>query len=283
MYRIYWILIVSLFVVSAANAKNKVTLMVLYDLSHSMTDHYPKMQALVPMIEKAMQSSRCEYQVSVSNINYYDEYPYNNLMPFKRSGEPGFITQDHGAQGIEWIKERLLYPFLVTANNSQADGSSGAIVGGSEQTYTSIVKSLRANQAHLIDQHVVGTLLLTDAAPGFEEYHPGVAKNKINEILGGVPYVSGTIHYPYAENMMDAHPAEVCVPDFPMGTTVPPIGSNNLTINTSAWKYRDIEALYKFADATYGYQWNICDKSYDDNLRRFLNEVLSVAGCLLIM
>ena len=272
----------SLLSFNAFSAPTKVTLMVLYDLSDSMEDHYPKMAALAPLVREAMENSRCEFKVSVGNIHYNDEGVLNDYHPF---GSPGFVTSEMGVdKAVDLISYRLQYPHLISKNYVKADGSVGFPIGSEEETYSSIVRTVRTNIAQLSDQDVVGTLMLTDAAPGFETLTPSEALNQIKGLLGSnTMYIPGMISYPYENGMNDIHPAQACKPDWPPGTAHPPFGASNLRMGTSAWMSSDLDAINNFVKQAYGYQWDICDQSYDESLREYLQTVLVASGCLLLM
>lgn len=256
--------------------RKKATILVLIDLSSSMPRHRKKLTQLAPIVKEAMERSQCDIKVGVGGIHYND----NKKVSMKPWGKPAWITKDM-ENGSKVIADRIEFPYETIFNRQLSEEDEDRLPNGnSERTYSSIVKSIEANLAELKGQAVVGTLLVTDAAPGYELFTPIDAKSKIKSLLSDTPYVSGVIGPQLWEGMKipslnNDQERLHCQTDF-HGTQTP-----GAFVNKSSWTTQDIESLNEFVKETRGWKWDVCEPTYDRSLQEFLQMILDAAGCQL--
>lgn len=254
--------------------KDTASLLVLIDLSSSMSKHRAKLVQLAPLVEEAMKKSSCKIQVGVGNIEYVKPRHANNLKPW---GRPAWVTKDT-PDGPDKIYQRISDPEGVVYPDGDED-RYGLASSGSEITYSSLVDSIKKNIDAFKTSSVVGTILLTDAAPSFEKYTPEQAARMIHDLLGSkTSYISAVIGPELSKGMMVPDQSLFqCVPDF-NGTQLTP-GS---LLSTSNWETKDIEAINKFTKSVRGSQWDICQPNYDRELQQLIYQILIAGGCLAI-
>ncbi|MEM7645887.1 MAG: hypothetical protein AAF203_03155 [Pseudomonadota bacterium] len=253
------------------------SILILMDLSGSMNRHQQKLQAIAPIIEKAMENSRCSYQVGVANIAYEDRK--TDLTPF---GTPAWITDDM-EEGPKEIASRISNPIRAIYGEEEWDDEDSGVggppdlpSGTKEKTYSSLVSSLEHNFHKIKDSDVIGTLLLTDAVPAFETWTPEVAEQKIHSLTGSTPYISAVIGPDLSTGFVMPEP-QACSPDFQNSQ----LAGNPL--NMEGWLTRDVYAIDQFTKNVYGSQWNICKNDYDEQLRQFIESILAAGECLLVV
>ncbi|MCJ8277825.1 MAG: hypothetical protein HRT44_01515 [Bdellovibrionales bacterium] len=257
--------------------RKKAAILVMLDLSPSMAYHRAKLTQLAPLVKEAMENSRCDFKVAVAGI-HYDDNKRVSMLPW---GEPAWVHKDT-PEGSEKINERISSPFDVIFGREIEETEEALPNGGSERTYSSIIYSLRANINELIDMDVVSTLVLSDAAPGYEDRTPQDAVDTIKGLLGETPYVSGFISANLRNGMVmparfNVNGNRMCYPDFP-GNPAP-----GEVIDTSGWMSPDLESIRNFNRAAGGWQWDVCEPDYDMTLREFLKMIMDAAQCQVIV
>lgn len=267
---------------AAETPKNKVGLMILLDMSSSTRNHRRKFKNLAPLIKKAMENSQCDFKIGVGNIAYND-LNKNDLTPW---GEPAFVTMETPhAENLIW--QRISDPESVLFPNGTISGDDETPRGSAERTYSSMVEAVEQNKAALEDTTSLGMILVTDAAPAYEIYTPREALQKIRQTLGNRPFIPAMIRPQLSHHMMmevwdfntpaSESQKSICRLDIP-GSQVP--GNK---INTNDWVSKDIEAMDVFIQEAWGEKWNVCDENYDKSLEDYLQLVLTLSECQLMM
>lgn len=250
----------------ASPGSPKATLMVLLDLSTSMDVHRTKLASLAPILRDTLKENSCQFEVIIGNIAYKGHDA--NLFYLKALGDPAVINESTPG-GPDIVYNRIMDPVGTAANPAKVMKR-----GGLERTYSSIAMSIKANQKLLKESDVVGTLLLTDAAPGFEKYLPDEAYQEISKTLGyGTLFYSGIIA-PTLNNEMTIPTSHLTCPiDF---STRQSVGS---PIDPYGFFTPDMNAINEFSQIVGGLQWDVCEPNYDLRLRTFINTILSIAEC----
>ena len=258
---------VSLTTLASPNTESpNATLMILLDLSTSMDIHRSKLTALAPILKESLEDNACRFNVMVGNIAYKGHDA--NLFYLKPIGDPAVVTEST-PDGPEIIYNRILDPIGSAVNPAKVMRR-----GGLERTYSSIAMSIQANKKILQDSDVVGALLLTDAAPGFEKYTPEDAYGSIMESLGPkTAFYSGIIS-PHLTNGMTVPESHLnCPIDFSTKQTV------GQPIDHLGFVTHNMSAINEFSNWVGGLQWEICEPDYNQRLRVFINTILAIAGC----
>ncbi len=251
--------------------RGQASLLVLLDLSGSMARHRVKLAEIGNIVRTTMEAATCDIQVAVGNIGYEGVGQADHFTPWAEpGGDPWLSMVDPGAPQL--IQQRIGFPH-ETVFPTLSDGGDPLSLpsGGKEITYSSVVESLRHNRDQIVDSEVVGTVLFTDAAPGYELYSPEDAASQIRSILGGTPFATANIVHNF-------HPAMTidrgCTPDF-KSVKIP----GNIW-ETSRWNSPHLTAISEFNDIFYGQQIDVCASSYVQRLQRFLYELLVMGNCL---
>ncbi len=262
--------------------KDVASLLVLIDLSPSMDSHRMKMTKLAPLVEAAMERSRCEFQVAVGSILYKD-FSFSTLTPWAEPGGPAWVTQET-PDGPQKIHDRIAFPHDTVHPTHDGDQHKGIPQSGDELTYSSLVESLQTNWDRLQDSQVIGTILLSDSVPAYETYTPQQAVDQIKQQLGNIPYLSAQIVADVRSGMMvepthlfnsqTGEKIPLCGPDHE-GDQIP-----GFMLNTSHWESKNPDAINQFTDILYAEQWDICEPEYDEQLKKFIETILLVGGCL---
>ncbi len=262
--------------------KDVASLLVLIDLSPSMKPHRMKMTKLAPLVKAAMEKSRCEFQVAVGSILYKD-FSFSSLTPWAEPGGELWVTQDT-PEGPQKIHDRIAFPHDTVHPTHDGDQHKGIPRSGDELTYSSLVESIATNWDQLRDSQVIGTILLTDAVPAYETYTPQEAVNQIKQRLGNIPYLSAQIVADVYSGMM-VEPNHLI--NSQTGEKIPLCGPDHegdqtpgFMLSTSHWKSKNPDAINQFTDILYAEQWDICEPEYDEKLRKFIESILLVGGCL---
>jgi hypothetical protein len=250
--------------------EKKITLMIYVDQSSSMDTHTKKLAELVPYITDKMEKACSNYKIGVSNIAYNDvSFPYvrkNYLTPF---GEPAFITKST-PDGIEELKKRILDPLSVISkiHAVATHDNEPSLSAREEITFSTLAESLPLISLELKDQDVFGALIFSDAKPVYETSSPENEIKKIKNLLGDTLFIAGAI-----AGKFDYSPTEL-------------VSSCNLdenSLGTSAKFYSQPNGLDEFSTKSGGWFWNICDDSYENSIKDFLQTVINTAGCQLMM
>ncbi len=261
----------------AKENRKLVTIVVQVDLSSSMKSHISKLKDLANQVHQAMEQSQCDYRIAVSNIQYYD-YINVNLTPW---GEPTFVTKDIPT-GPDIISDRILNPLAHFNSPMKDDGEEALPNGANEITYGSIVSSIDQNWNLLQDSDSLAYLLVTDAAPAFEELTPEQALAQIHTKLNGKPFLAAILGPLFSDPMPVYAKGHSCMPDFNgvYGDIYNPGGAH---LDMEGWISKDINATHRFARLSQGAFWDVCDPSYEEHIQEFILMVMDQMSCQLMM
>ncbi|MCB0408189.1 MAG: hypothetical protein KDD34_08300, partial [Bdellovibrionales bacterium] len=232
------------------------------DMSDSMNKKRDAVAQVAEKITERLGKQCQQYEIGVSNLVYKERVQIGGELVVNY-GEPAFITENT-KNGVELLKERITAKTYYQENKSIEFMYAA---GTSEKTYSSVLltlpEHLKKSPSGLNNDSLVGVLILSDAAPFFEDLPPQQALSQIQASLHGRPFMASSL------------------------------GASSLQCLDSPIKPGELEWdqlvhqltwLEEFSKNSYGYHWNICsDLDMDQSIDRFLNMLLQAAGCLLIV
>lgn len=262
-------LIITISPAQATPENPKATLVVLLDISDTMmNNHIQKISRLSSIVDEVLQNKVCDFQVSVGNISYkglQKPFPYN----LKFIGNPPVVDQNT-PNGIDLIRNRIFDP----AAASMGETGESLRRNGVEITYSSIANSISYNKKLLTDSDAVGAILVTDGVPGFEVFSPQEAYQKIIDTLGTRTLFTSAIVAPeLSQDMLIPSNQDSCPIDYTIKQTP------GQPFSLRSYDSQNMNAINEFTQIVGGMQWNICDESYERQLKIFIYTLLSLAGC----
>lgn len=271
------------------------TFFIMLDQSSSMIQHGEKVTDIALILQNALEQSYCNIKVGVGNIQYDTFMADIYLKPW---GYPYFVGVEN-PKLPEIIRDRILNPYKannVDDENGNPHPAKGKYIPnlGGELTYSSLVNSIRVNLPEIAGSNILGTLLVTDAAPAYELHSPRQAYDEIQSLLGSTLFASAIVGPELSSGIVpqtgpvsveeiiaveeNRHPPLACSPDFP-GYQRP-----GEAISVSTWASKNHRAIDEFTAITYeNMQWDICKNNYELELTQFIQRVLSLGDCISIM
>lgn len=231
-------------------SSKKVSIIIYVDRSHSMAKKSQILSDSVEIIAHRLQEACGGYQIAVSGIAYADPKQTGRQLLKIEGSNPRFITEQHGAEGLNRLRERVLW------KESKASPFTDEVL------FSSVATSIEMESLSLVNSDFVATLLLSDATPTYEDYNATEALEKIYQNIQPNKFMAAGI-----------------VPDFSQSLTCS-VDSNSKSVEASR---NVLEQSKIFFRQSGGDLYNICDNKIRDNVEEFMDLVISHAQCLYLM